>query len=297
MNNFISFSEKNNIAFLQNEPLAKHSTFRIGKNALLAIFPDTTEKIIDTVRFFKESGEKFLVLGKGSNVLFPDYDIEYPIIFTERAAAIEKTGENTISAEAGATLSRVASFGMSHNLGGFEFASGIPGTVGGAVVMNAGAYGKNISDVLVKTEYLGSDGEIHTITNKEHLFGYRKSVFTAEDIVLRSEFMFENKSAEEITAEISTLSEKRRTTQPLEYPSAGSVFKRPEGWFVGKMVDECGLKGLTVGGAQVSKKHSGFIINIGGATSEDVKNLVSAVQEKVYEKFGVKLEREIRYID
>ena len=297
MNNFISFSEKNNIAFLQNEPLAKHSTFRIGKSAALAILPDTTEKIIDTVRFFKESGEKFLVLGKGSNVLFPDYDIEYPIIFTERAAAIEKTGENTISAEAGATLSRVASFGMSHNLGGFEFASGIPGTVGGAVVMNAGAYGKNISDVLVKTEYLGSDGEIHTITNREHLFGYRKSVFTAEDVVLRSEFMFENKSAEEITAEISTLSEKRRTTQPLEYPSAGSVFKRPEGWFVGKMVDECGLKGLTVGGAQVSKKHSGFIINIGGATSEDVKNLVSAVQEKVYEKFGVKLEREIRYID
>lgn len=297
MNNFISFSEKNNIAFLQNEPLAKHSTFRIGKSAALAILPDTTEKIIDTVRFFKESGEKFLVLGKGSNVLFPDYDIEYPIIFTERAAAIKKTGENTISAEAGATLSRVASFGMSHNLGGFEFASGIPGTVGGAVVMNAGAYGKNISDVLVKTEYLGSDGEIHTITNKEHLFGYRKSVFTAEDVVLRSEFMFENKSAEEITTEISTLSEKRRTTQPLEYPSAGSVFKRPEGWFVGKMVDECGLKGLTVGGAQVSKKHSGFIINIGGATSEDVKNLVSAVQEKVYEKFGVKLEREIRYID
>lgn len=297
MNNFISFSEKNNIAFLQNEPLAKHSTFRIGKSAALAILPDTTEKIIDTVRFFKESGEKFLVLGKGSNVLFPDYDIEYPIIFTERAAAIEKTGENTISAEAGATLSRVASFGMSHNLGGFEFASGIPGTVGGAVVMNAGAYGKNISDVLMKTEYLGSDGEIHTITNREHLFGYRKSVFTAEDVVLRSDFMFENKSAEEITAEISTLSEKRRTTQPLEYPSAGSVFKRPEGWFVGKMVDECGLKGLTVGGAQVSKKHSGFIINIGGATSEDVKNLVSAVQEKVYEKFGVKLEREIRYID
>ena len=297
MNNFISFSEKNNIAFLQNEPLAKHSTFRIGKSAALAILPDTTEKIIDTVRFFKESGEKFLVLGKGSNVLFPDYDIEYPIIFTERAAAIEKTGENTISAEAGATLSRVASFGMSHNLGGFEFASGIPGTVGGAVVMNAGAYGKNISDVLMKTEYLGSDGEIHTITNREHLFGYRKSVFTAEDVVLRSEFMFENKSAEEITAEISTLSEKRRITQPLEYPSAGSVFKRPEGWFVGKMVDECGLKGLTVGGAQVSKKHSGFIINIGGATSEDVKNLVSAVQEKVYEKFGVKLEREIRYID
>ena len=297
MNNFISFSEKNNIAFLQNEPLAKHSTFRIGKSAALAILPDTTEKIIDTVRFFKESGEKFLVLGKGSNVLFPDYDIEYPIIFTERAAAIEKTGENTISAEAGATLSRVASFGMSHNLGGFEFASGIPGTVGGAVVMNAGAYGKNISDVLMKTEYLGSDGEIHTITNREHLFGYRKSVFTAEDVVLRSDFMFENKSAEEITAEISRLSEKRRTTQPLEYPSAGSVFKRPEGWFVGKMVDECGLKGLTVGGAQVSKKHSGFIINIGGATSEDVKNLVSAVQEKVYEKFGVKLEREIRYID
>lgn len=297
MNNFISFLRENHIEFLQNEPLAKHSTFRIGNTVSVAVFPDTTEKIVSVIGFLKSNGTEFIVLGKGSNVLFPDRDIEYPIIFTEKAAEIKRTGEKTVSAEAGATLSRVAAFGITQGLGGFEFASGIPGTVGGAVVMNAGAYGKNISDVLLRSEYIGADGVIRSINNAEHLFGYRKSVFTSGDIVLRSEFLFENKPVEEITAEISELSEKRRTTQPLEYPSAGSVFKRPEGYFVGKMVDECGLKGFTVGGAQVSKKHSGFIINIGGSTSEDVKKLVLTVQEKVYEKFGVKLEREIRYID
>lgn len=295
--NLISFLTENSVEYTENEPLTKRSTFRIGKNAKIAIFPDSAKKTAKVVTFLKEKGEKFLVLGKGSNVLFPDHDIQYPIIFTDKASSVTLCGKNGISAEAGASLAKVSALAAANGLGGFEFASGIPGTVGGAVVMNAGAYGRNISDVIVKTEYIDKNGEIKTVVGEEHSFGYRKSVFTSDDVVLRSEFVFEPKPSELISEEIAALAEKRRSTQPLEYPSAGSVFKRPEGFFVGKMVDECGLKGLTVGGAQVSLKHSGFIVNIGGATSEDVKNLVEAVREKVYSKFGVMLEREIRYID
>lgn len=293
------FLVRENIPFSENEPLQKHSTFRIGRNAKICVFPKTEKQLSDTVRFFKQSGEEFLVLGRGSNVLFPDRDIEYPLIFTENVSDIvfDTENENRMICGGGVLLSKAVNEAMKKNLGGMEFAGGIPGSVGGAVVMNAGAYGKNISDVLLWTEYSDKNGEIKKISNAEHLFGYRKSVFTRDDTVLRSCFLLEEKPAEKIREELSVLSRKRRESQPLEMPSAGSVFKRPEGHYVGAMVEECGLKGFCVGGACVSEKHAGFIVNNGGASASDVKTLVKIIQERVYDKFGVTLEREIRYID
>lgn len=299
MNDILYYLKNENISFSVNEPLKKHSTFKIGKNASTAIFPDTIKKLIDIIKYLKEKNIKYLVLGKGSNILFPDYDIGYPLIFTEKIAEVyfDDKNKNHLICEAGATLAKTVNFSMQYNLGGMEFASGIPGTVGGAVVMNAGAYGKNIGDVLVWSEYIDINGEINQITNSEHSFGYRKSIFTADDVVLRSCFCMQEKSVDVIKEEISELALKRRTMQPLEFPSAGSVFKRPVGYYAGALIDDCGLRGFSVGGAQVSEKHCGFIVNTGNATSDDVKQLVNIIKDKVFSKFKIMLECEIRYID
>lgn len=299
MIDILNFLNERKINYSENEDLRRRSTFRIGKNCHLAVFPSTVDELISVVRYLRNRNKKYIVLGKGSNVLFPDYDIEYPIIFTEKLGGLclDSDNGNLLICESGVSLAKAVNIAAEKNLGGLEFASGIPGSVGGAVVMNAGAYGKNINDVLLWSDFINKDGEIKKISNKEHNFGYRKSVFASDDIVLRSCLCFENKPSDEIKKEISMLALKRRNSQPLEYPSAGSVFKRPEGYYVGAMIDDCGLKGFSVGDAQISCKHSGFIINRGNASSDNVRELVEIIREKVFEKFGVKLEREIRYID
>ncbi|MBS5737747.1 MAG: UDP-N-acetylmuramate dehydrogenase [Clostridiales bacterium] len=299
MEETISFLKNNDIYFTESEDLKLRSSFRIGQKADLAIFPDSDEKLIKTVLFFKKRSVKYLILGRCSNVLFPDYNINYPLIFTDRLISLQFDDDNPnyLICDSGVSLAKLVNFAAQYGFGGMEFAGGIPGSVGGAVCMNAGAYGKNISDVLLWTDYINQDGKILKISNKEHSFGYRKSIFTNNDVIIRSCFFMKKMDISDIKNEIRTLSLKRRNSQPLEFPSAGSVFKRPDGYYVGAMVDECGLKGFNIGGAEVSKKHSGFIINTGNATASDVKELISFVRQKVYDKFKVNLECEIRFID
>lgn len=281
-----------------NCPLSKHSTLRIGGAADVALFPHSVEKLCQTLTFLKENEIPTLVIGKGSNVLFSDEGYRGAIVFTDKCREIE-IKENKIVADAGIPLSALANAVRDQSLSGLEFAFGIPGTLGGAVYMNAGAYGGSMSDVCIRSEYYDlQTGQRGSLTDGEQDFGYRKSIYQShpERVILRATLQLQKGEREEITEKMRTYWEKRRTSQPLELPNAGSTFKRPEGHFAGKLIEDCGLKGLTVGGAQVSAKHAGFIVNIGGATCEDVKRLIEQIQTIVLQKTGVELECEIRFL-
>lgn len=290
--------EKNGIKVLRDEPLAGHSTFRIGGAARLAVMPDSTEKIIEAVRCASEASVDHVVIGNGSNVLFSDLGYDGLVIFPRRADRVEIVG-NTVKADAGAPFTKLAVTVKNAGLTGLEFAYGIPGSVGGAVYMNAGAYGGEASQVLASSlAYDSSNNGIRTLTNEEHCFGYRTSVYSRSGgtlSVLSATFELKPGNADEIGAVMSDLMKRRKEKQPLEYPNAGSVFKRPTGYFVGKLITDSGLKGYSIGGAQVSEKHAGFIINRGGATADDVLRLVEHIQKTVFEKFGVSLECEINF--
>lgn len=298
MSDFADLLSLKNIEYYENYPLSGLSTFRTGGNARYAVFPSDTEELVTAVESAVKCGERYEVIGNASNVLFGDAGFEGAVIVTKKSGEIKIDG-NRIFCSAGAQLSALSNAAAAAGLSGLEFAFGILGSVGGAVFMNAGAYGGQISDVLVCSEaYDVSEESIIRIGAEEHCFGYRKSVYSENRnlICLSAAFELACGDSEKIFGLMRANMAKRREKQPLEYPSAGSFFKRPEGFYAGKLIEECGLKGLKVGGAAVSEKHAGFIINTGGARSSDIKELAEQVVRIVFEKTGVMLEAEVRYI-
>ena len=281
----------------RQEPMSLHTTFRIGGPADLFVMPGSIQAVADSIRICKETQTPYAVIGNGSNLLVSDAGYRGVIIQIGRNLnQITGNGEE-IRAQAGAMLSVIAKTALLESLTGFEFASGIPGTLGGAVVMNAGAYGGEMKDVLTEVTVLTREGEIRTIPAEKLELGYRTSLAAKNGwIILEAVLRFQKGDAEAIRSRMEELKVQRITKQPLDLPSAGSTFKRPEGYFAGKLIMDAGLRGFTVGGAQISEKHCGFVVNKGGATAEDVRNLICAVQKKVQEDAGVKLEPEVKFL-
>ncbi len=282
---------------LRNEPMSRHTTFRIGGPADYFVTPTDKEEIKKIIKFCREAQIPFYVIGNGSNLLVGDRGYRGVIIqIFKQMSKIDVDGEQ-IAAQAGALLSKVASAALDASLTGFEFASGIPGTLGGALRMNAGAYGGEMKQVVRSADVLTPDGEIITLTVDELGMGYRTSVISKNDyVVIDAILQLKKGNQEEIQAQMADLRERRVSKQPLEYGSAGSTFKRPEGYFAGKLIDDAGLRGFRVGDAQVSEKHCGFVINRGNATAAEVLELMRIVTERVEEKFGVRLQPEVRCI-
>ncbi len=281
-----------------NEPMARHTSFRVGGPADRFVIPESETELREAVLDCKKSGQPWYMIGNGSNLLVGDKGFRGTIISTERLAELEvQKNENIIIAGAGVMLSKLANTAAREELTGLEFAAGIPGTTGGAVAMNAGAYGGEIKDVLLDAQVLTQDGEFLTLTAEELELSYRHScIFEKNYVVVSARFAFEKGDADQIRGRMDELAKARREKQPLEFPSAGSTFKRPEGYFAGKLIQDAGLKGYTVGGAQVSEKHSGFVINRGGATAEEVVFLIKQVQKKVMKQFNVMMQPEVRFI-
>ena len=282
---------------LVKEPMASHTTFKIGGPADYFVKPETVEELAAVLKLCKEEEVPYFILGNGSNLLVGDKGFRGVVIQLYKnfdGMTIEGT---TVTAKAGAMLVRVAKESGKAGLTGLEFASGIPGTIGGAMVMNAGAYGGEMKDVVTSVTVLAKDGEIKKLSGEEMNFRYRGSVVEDEDyIVLEAVMELKEGNLEEIQARMAELTLQRKTKQPIEFPSAGSTFKRPEGYFAGKLIQDAGLRGFQVGGAQVSEKHCGFVINAGGATAADVMSLMQQVSDKVNEEFGVTLEPEVKRI-
>ncbi len=299
----MTFDFDSSIEIRENEPLSKHSSFKIGGPAKIAVFPKNKGEFVQVLRAVGGCNYKYMVVGNGSNLLFDDEGYDGIIIFTKKMVETEyiyKGDKTVIHVECGKSLTELASeTGKKHSLIGLEFAYGIPGTVGGAVYMNAGAYGGQMSDIVVETEYFDpADGNIKVIRGDEHRFDYRHSIFAEhpEYVILSTTIEMTEGNAEEIFAVMNKNMTARREKQPLEYPNAGSTFKRPTGYFAGKLIEDSGLKGYTVGGAQISPKHAGFTVNIGGATSGDVLAVMEHTKKVVLENYGVELEREIIYV-
>ena len=279
--------------------LASHSTFRVGGAARAVAFPDTRERLLGVLRKIQSANVRFAVFGNGSNVVFSDAGFDGLVIFTGKCREIVCDG-NRIHAACGASLAQIASTAYANSLSGAEFMHGIPGTLGGAIFMNAGAFDGCMADVTVSSEYWDAEtGDCKTITGDLHQFAYRTSIYEKHPsyILLGATLTFTPSEQSAIRAKMDDYMVRRRRTQPLEYPSAGSAFKRPVGHFAGKLIEDCGLKGYTVGGAQVSQKHAGFIVNVGGATAENIRALVEDIQRVVLQKTGVLLECELRFID
>ena len=281
---------------LENEPMSRHTTFRVGGPADVLFLPEGEEQLMGALAAAKAAGVDTVVIGNGSNLVVRDGGIRGLVIaLGEGMAAIARTG-NTITAWAGASLARVSAYAQASGLSGLEFASGIPGTLGGGCAMNAGAYGGQLSDVLVDARVL-LDGEIRTLTLEEMQMGYRTSLPLREGgIVVSARFELTPDDPEAIGERMRDLNARRRDKQPLNFPSAGSTFKRPEGYFAGALIEQAGLKGRSVGGAQVSEKHAGFIVNTGGATASDILALIRLVQDEVEARSGVRLETEVRVL-
>ncbi len=281
---------------LQKEPMKKHTTFQIGGSADLYICPDF-EQLKEALVLAAREEVPVTVIGNGSNLLVDDNGIRGLVIEIGRGMDEVRIEGNRMRAGAGALLSKAANDAAAAGLSGLEFAAGIPGTVGGALVMNAGAYGGEMKDIVVQAEGLTADGKLRTLAGEELDLSYRHSCIPEKGyIVASAEFQLTEKDPAVIRETMAGLRRKRAQKQPLEYPSAGSTFKRPEGYFAGKLIMDAGLAGRRVGDAQVSPKHCGFVVNLGNASAADVKNLIAEVERSVYEKFGVKLEPEIKMI-
>lgn len=282
---------------LEREPMSKHTSFRIGGPADLFVQPANEEELWNALHLARQEKVPFFIVGNGSNLLVSDEGFRGMILHTGGMLKDISVEESVIYAQAGALLSTVAKTALEHGLAGMEFAAGIPGTLGGAVCMNAGAYGGEMKDILLDAEVLTQEGERLVLPVEELDLSYRHSViFEKNYVVLAAHIRLSRGDTAEIKNRMNELAGARRDKQPLEYPSAGSTFKRPEGYFAGKLIQDAGLKGYTVGGAQVSEKHSGFVINRGGATAEEVRFLIRQVQQKVRSQFGVELEPEVRML-
>ena len=284
------------LTIFEEEPLSRHTSFRIGGPAALFVKPSDEEQLAQVLRFAASREILPRILGAGTNVLAPDEGLRELVVCTKDALlGLSDLGGGKIEAYAGETLSKTAVFAKNLGLTGLEFAHGIPGTVGGGVYMNAGAYGGEMKQVSVQTAVLTMEGEKQVFSGEEQGFSYRTSAFEKMDaIIVKTVLQLAPGSKEEIAARMQELIEKRRASQPLELPSAGSTFKRPEGAFAGALIQAANLKGVSVGGAQVSEKHAGFVVNTGGATANDVKKLIALVQKRVFETSGFTLQPEVR---
>ena len=284
------------VEFLEKEPLAAHTSFRIGGPAALMAFAKTEEALAELLRAAAQCGVRPRILGAGTNVLAPDEGLEELVICTKDALlGLRLLDGGRIEAMAGETLARAAVFARNHALTGLEFAHGIPGTVGGGIYMNAGAYGGEIAQVAEETTVLMMDGTLRVLRGTEQAFAYRTSAFERMDcVIVKTVFALRPGNADEIAARMRELMEKRRASQPLELPSAGSTFKRPAGAYAGVLIEASSLKGRGVGGAEVSRKHAGFVVNTGGATAKDVLETIELVQKTVYADSGFRLEPEVR---
>lgn len=279
------------------EAMSQHTTFKIGGPADYFLMPDKGEDVGRVIKICKEKEIPYFILGNGSNLLVGDGGYRGAVIQIYRNMSSVTVEGNEITAQAGALLSAVAAAAKNASLTGFEFAGGIPGTIGGAVVMNAGAYGGEMKDVLTEVTVMNAEGDIFTLPTEELELGYRTSIIkTAGYIVLEAKIRLKEGDPEVIRETMKDLTIRRTTKQPLEYPSAGSTFKRPEGYFAGKLIMDSGLAGYQVGGAQVSEKHCGFVINVGDATARDVRTLMDNVRDIVYKKYGVTLEPEVKFL-
>lgn len=279
-------------------PLARYTSFRIGGPAKRMAFPKDGSQMVLLIAFARSCGARPLVVGNGTNLLFPDAGVDRLVVNTREYAEVSIDAQGRVVAESGASLARTAVFAQQLGLTGLEFAHGIPGSVGGAVCMNAGAYGGEMRQVVESASVLFPDEGVKRLRGEELRFSYRHSLLAdrPDAVVLSAVFALAAGEPEEIRSKMDELMTRRKASQPLEYPSAGSTFKRPEGYFAAALIDECGLKGLTVGGAQVSEKHAGFVINRGGATCADVTALMAEIQRRVWKEKGVRLEPEVKVI-
>lgn len=283
---------------MEDVDMRKYTTFKAGGRARKMLVCESERDVADAIEEIKEKREKYIVIGNGSNILVRDAGFDGVVITLGQAfSKVEVVGERMVCGSC-ALMSAVAKKAAENELAGFEFAGGIPGSIGGAFFMNAGAYGGEIKDIAESARVLSCrTGEIETIARDEMDFSYRHSSFQESgDIILSVTISLEKGSGDEISARLKELLDRRNAAQPVNYPSAGSFFKRPEGYFAGKLIQDAGMKGVSVGGAQVSEKHTGFIINKGNATATDITDLMVLVQESVYKKFGVRLEPEVKII-
>ena len=278
-------------------PMRFHTTFRIGGPADLLFYPKNTEEVQRIIRMAREYGEKVTLLGNGSNLLVRDGGIRGLVIrFSRKMAALAREGTDLVVG-AGALLRDAAAFAQENGLAGLEFACGIPGSMGGAVFMNAGAYDGEMKSVVASVKTVSPEGDVRLYSAEEMDFGYRHSIFqSCDEAICETRLHLHEDDSSLILERMADLNQRRESKQPLAYPSAGSTFKRPPGYFAGTLIDQAGLKGLTVGGAQVSQKHAGFVINIGNAAADDVQRLIAAVQKRVYAVHGVQLLPELRII-
>ena len=299
MTNLIKKFDINNISYKLEEPMCNHTSFKTGGNAALFVPIDTEDKLGRVLKLCKEENKDVFILGKGSNLLVSDNGIRDKVVIhiSTDFADMKLLDETTIEVSAGASLASLCKFALANALTGLEFAYGIPGSCGGAAYMNAGAYGGEMKDVVVRVNHIDKDGNKGSFSEDELNFGYRKSAYTNSELVITSLVLkLEKGDKSKIEAIMTETMGKRVDKQPLEYPSAGSVFKRPEGYFAGALIEQSNLKGKRIGGAMVSEKHAGFIINYDKATTTDVLDLIKYCQKTVFNNFGVKLETEIKFV-
>lgn len=291
----LKITHKDNI--FADEPMKNHTTFKIGGPADYYVAPNSESEFIEILKFANNNSVPVSVIGNGSNILVSDKGVRGIVLSTSLMNKISVNGE-VIKAQSGASLSKITSVALKNALTGFEFASGIPGYIGGAVVMNAGAYGGEMKDVVVRTKYSDDKGNIGFLNGDEHNFSYRKSFFSSNEklYVLETEIKLSKGNIDEISSYMKELSLRRCDKQPLNYPSAGSTFKRPEGYFAAKLIDDSGLRGRCVNDACVSEKHCGFIVNKGNASAKDVLELIETCRLEVKQKFGVDIEPEVKMI-
>lgn len=282
---------------LFDESMKMHTSFRIGGEAQCFISVETSEQIQQATAFCKENNIPFMIMGNGSNMLVSDEGIKGVVIQISKGFSDCKIDGTTVYAQSGILLSALASKLLNEELSGFEELSGIPGTLGGAIFMNAGAYGGEIKNVVTSIDYIDKDSNVKTMSADEAEFGYRKSVFQKNGgIIIGATLELKKGNKQEIKQKINEYTKRRNDKQPVNMPSAGSTFKRPEGYFAGKLIEDCNLMGVSIGGAQVSEKHAGFVVNTGSATAKDVMALIEHIQNTVFEKFNVKLEPEVKII-
>lgn len=282
---------------LINELMSKHTSFKIGGPADIMVNPDNIVQLEEMVKYFISTKTPYMIMGNGTNLLVSDKGIRGVVVRIYDNMENYSVDGETLEFEAGILISKAAKIALANSLSGLEFAEGIPGTIGGAVAMNAGAYIGEMSLVVCETDYMDADGRIITACGEEHCFSYRSSIIQkSRGIVLKTRIKLKKDDPEKIKALMEDFNFKRRDKQPLEWPSAGSVFKRPAGHFVGKLIDDSGLRGFGMGGAQISDKHSGFIINRGNATCHEVLSLIKHIQNTVNNKYNIQLEPEIRIV-
>ncbi|MDF2987715.1 MAG: UDP-N-acetylenolpyruvoylglucosamine reductase [Eubacterium sp.] len=282
---------------LINELMSKHTSFKIGGPADIMAIPENTVQLEEMVKYFISMKTPYMIMGNGTNLLVSDKGIRGVVVKIYDNLESYSVNDDTLEFEAGMLISRASKIALANSLSGLEFAEGIPGTIGGAVTMNAGAYIGEMSMVVCETDYMGTDGSIIKVCGEEHCFSYRSSIIQkSRGIVLKTRLKLKKEDPVKIKTLMDDFNFKRRDKQPLEWPSAGSVFKRPAGHFVGKLIDDSGLRGFSIGGAQISDKHSGFIINRGNATCSEVLSLIEYIQNTVNQKYNIRLEPEIRIV-